>query len=134
MLANQRYGRATDVFSFGVVLWELITLRKPWLEENVPPQYKNNTMLYTRDCVQEGKRLHFPDLSEIQPPCPEAEDLRALVEQCWDQDPALRPTMTEVGRKLRSILDRHCDRVKRERQSASAQSASALQQKARAAN
>lgn len=30
MLSGQPYGKAADVFSFGVVLWEVITLKEPW--------------------------------------------------------------------------------------------------------
>jgi serine/threonine protein kinase len=30
MLAGQPYGKAADVFSFGVVLWEVLTLKEPW--------------------------------------------------------------------------------------------------------
>lgn len=30
MLSGQPYGKAADVFSFGVVLWETITLKEPW--------------------------------------------------------------------------------------------------------
>jgi len=39
-----------QVFSFGVVLWELVTLRKPWVDD-APPDYRGNLDLYIRDAV-----------------------------------------------------------------------------------
>lgn len=34
---SQAYGKAADVFSFGVVLWELVTLNIPWHEDDKKP-------------------------------------------------------------------------------------------------
>jgi hypothetical protein len=30
MLSGSPYGKPADVFSFGVVLWEVLTLKEPW--------------------------------------------------------------------------------------------------------
>ena len=50
VIEHRPYGARADVFSFGVVLWELVTLRKPWVDD-APPDYRGNLDLYIRDAV-----------------------------------------------------------------------------------
>lgn len=67
-----------DVFSYGMVLWELFNLGKfPW-ETELSPEVR----------VMQGDR---PD---IEPDCPA--EWKQLIEACWQQDPTLRPTAQEV--------------------------------------
>ena len=57
-----------DVFSFGVVLWELITRQTPWKAEKM-------SLEDIKESVIDGERLKIP------PTCPD--DLRKVLEQCW---------------------------------------------------
>ena len=57
-----------DVFSFGVILWELVTMQVPWKQEKMS---KDDI----KDAVIEGHRLTIPST------CPE--DLQNVITQCW---------------------------------------------------
>lgn len=79
-----RYGKASasaDVYSFGIMFWELLTGQvafRGW---------------------QWGAILEHVALSDGRPPIPEGapEDFVLLLESCWHKDPARRPAFTEVG-------------------------------------
>eukprot|EP00842_Homolaphlyctis_polyrhiza_P005979 jgi/Hompol1/6382/HPOL_000766-RA len=76
----------TDVFAFGVILWEITTRRKPW-------QGVNSRVI--SESVVSGSRLPKSDA------WPQA--LRAMVDACWHQDAGLRPSMASVRRDLHRI-------------------------------
>ena len=57
-----------DIYSFGVIAWELVTRKVPWKEEG----YSADDV---REAVLEGDRLAIPNnCSKI---------LKKLMEQCW---------------------------------------------------
>ena len=94
----QAYGKEADVFSFGVVLWELVTLERPWREEPEPSlpsagpgdsggaaggdgnaalQHFRDPLLYVIASVPHGGRLDLPCAGAIEPPLPELPKVRA---------------------------------------------------------
>jgi len=86
VLRNEPYTKASDIYSFGMILWE-VCHGKP-VYANVP----FNIALALRICS--GER---PIISRKVPNC-----LRELMERCWHDDPLMRPN----GQQLyRSILD-----------------------------
>lgn len=122
MLAGLTYGTAADVFSFGVVVWEMLTLRQPWRDET-----EGRAALYViMSEVIGGGRLALPRAEDVSPPFPEAADVIALAEACWRHDPASRPSMAAVASRLRAIIERVKARRREERErSAGTASASA---------
>ncbi|KAI8514155.1 Endothelial cell-specific molecule 1 [Branchiostoma belcheri] len=82
------YTCQSDVWSFGVLLWEIATLGKD-------PCYDGRTQLTFLQMVgvlRQGKRLAMPE------GCPE--DLYRLMKECWDDVPATRPTPEEAEERL----------------------------------
>lgn len=72
------------MFSFGVVLWELLTLERPWHDDPAaavnggpkagktnPDQHFRDPVLYVIASVPQGCRLDLPLAQDIKPPLPE---------------------------------------------------------------
>ena len=95
VLAEGRYTAASDVFSFGIILWELLTLRMPWSDSGV-------SQWLVAGEVQRGGRPQVP------PPeaCPGLEayvPYVRLMQHCWHQDPGRRPSFVAVCAELRWV-------------------------------
>lgn len=76
-----------DVFSFGMLLWQLLHLRAAYPKGWGP--------LMIHKSLQAGNRPHL-DTSLVGMDSP----LRRIIELCWATDPSLRPTFSEVRRML----------------------------------
>ncbi|XP_078593921.1 uncharacterized protein LOC144871850 [Branchiostoma floridae x Branchiostoma japonicum] len=82
------YTCQSDVWSFGVLLWEIATLGKD-------PCYDGKFLLGVHEIVKilrQGTRMERP------PGCPE--DLYRLMRSCWCEDPDTRPTPEETEQRL----------------------------------
>ncbi|KAH7289460.1 hypothetical protein KP509_30G002900 [Ceratopteris richardii] len=84
----------TDVYSYGILLWELLTCQLPFSE-------------YSPVQAAVGVVMHG-----VRPPIPASTfpPLRCLIQKCWDQNPSNRPDFTQVLEMLR-IISLHADRT-----------------------
>ncbi|KAH7439597.1 hypothetical protein KP509_04G068100 [Ceratopteris richardii] len=87
VLRNEPSNEKCDVYSFGVILWELATLQQPWAGMN-PMQVVGAIGFQQR-------MLDIPD--ELDP------DLVRIIKQCWQSDPAVRPSFTEIMAALKRL-------------------------------
>ncbi|KAF8660012.1 hypothetical protein HU200_058097 [Digitaria exilis] len=87
VINHKPYDHRADVFSFAIVLWELVTSKIP---------YENMTPLQAALGVRQGMRLEIP--SGVHP------RLSQLIQQCWDENPNMRPSFSEITAELEDIL------------------------------
>lgn len=89
MVRNQEWSEKTDVYAFGIILWEMLSGKQPFSHVVVRDQWD----LMWR--ILHGER---PDISAIKNA---PDELQAMVQRCWAQDPKERPTMQQVVDQLR---------------------------------
>ena len=87
-MQKRAYSKMSDVFAFGVVLYEIWAREMPW---------KGSQNLKVAMDVSSGKRMTPPDSM------PEA--IRTLMLECWQAAPSSRPVMNDVQRRLREEMD-----------------------------
>ncbi|XP_054208036.1 tyrosine-protein kinase Fer isoform X13 [Homo sapiens] len=82
-----RYSSESDVWSFGILLWETFSL-------GVCP-YPGMTNQQAREQVERGYRMSAPQH------CPE--DISKIMMKCWDYKPENRPKFSELQKELTII-------------------------------
>ncbi|XP_030243668.1 mitogen-activated protein kinase kinase kinase 7-like [Drosophila navojoa] len=93
VLSGKKYTEKCDIYSFGIVLWEVMARRKPF------HHLENQTAWAKIFATDRGER---PKLKDIIPNC---EKLQRLIENCWDQEPKNRPAGTQIELKDIPCLD-----------------------------
>uniref|UniRef100_A0A7S2QVG9 Protein kinase domain-containing protein n=1 Tax=Triparma pacifica TaxID=91992 RepID=A0A7S2QVG9_9STRA len=84
-IKDKIYGKAIDVYSFGMLLLEL------FYDGRISKGFKKGWgHLVIMNRVSKGWR---PDLKLVRE---EDEDLADIIEQCWSQDPSERPTFQDI--------------------------------------
>ncbi|XP_062109076.1 uncharacterized protein LOC133819759 [Humulus lupulus] len=85
--SSSRVSEKVDVFSFGIVMWEILTGEEPYADMHcgaIIGGIVNNTLrpAIPKRCDSEWKRL---------------------MEECWSADPAARPSFTDITERLRDM-------------------------------
>ncbi|KAL4517811.1 hypothetical protein Ndes2437B_g03932 [Nannochloris sp. 'desiccata'] len=88
---------AADVFSFGVVLWELLTWKLPWSDTPTVWNIVGN--------VLKGGRPALPPRAELPglKPSDNLDAYTALIQRCWAQEPSARPDFNSIASELRAL-------------------------------
>ncbi|ETO64112.1 TKL protein kinase [Phytophthora nicotianae P1976] len=84
VIRHEPYSSKADVYSFAVVLWEL-------LAKDIP--FKGQTPMQTAMAVAEHQMR--PALPHTTPP-----KIAELIEHCWNQDPTRRPDFSAIVKVL----------------------------------
>jgi serine/threonine protein kinase len=93
MIENVNYNEKVDVWSFGMVLYELTT-------NTIPYQHCQNAFLIYDEVIKYNKTPPIPEGIEIH------STLRELMNQCWIWDPQQRPSFSQIVQTLRNSMDR----------------------------
>jgi len=92
-LQNGTFSDKSDIYSLGILFWEI------FMKDTLP--YKNikeNSFLIGEANAWEKRPEFGHNASKIDP------DVKALIEMCWDRDPAKRPAIRSVIETLRKLL------------------------------
>lgn len=84
---DQRYTEKADVYSFGIILWEMIA-------REVPFSGLNGVQVSIQVTTKNLRPTIPPDLDP---------DVTRLIQDCWDTDPARRPSFDDVVKELKRI-------------------------------
>ena len=88
--AGEPYNYSADVYSFGIILWEINALKKPF-------EGLSRDLFYER-VVHGGER---PAVSRKWPI-----ELANLISECWDADLHNRPRFREIVARLDALLEK----------------------------
>ncbi|NXD44912.1 NTRK1 factor, partial [Copsychus sechellarum] len=84
----RKFTTESDIWSFGVVLWEIFTYGKqPWY------QLSNTEAI---ECITQGRELERPRT------CPS--EVYAIMQSCWHREPQQRQPIKEIHSRLQTLV------------------------------
>lgn len=114
-LVNFEYSKSTDVYSFSLLIYEIMTNKKPF--KNINESFKEE--------IFEGNEYEIKRLAnmtsiildkgirpEFNASIPDS--YRKLIEKCWSQNPKMRPTFDEIVTELKTNPDFITDKINKE--------------------
>ena len=91
VLSKSKYSEKADIFSFGIVLWEIFTGERPY--DTVEYRSMNQAQLMYQIVDKEAR----PSLEGLD------SGLQQLIRDCWDLEPRIRPSFSEIVVRLRRM-------------------------------
>uniref|UniRef100_A0A8C9AHB8 Receptor-interacting serine/threonine-protein kinase 4 n=1 Tax=Prolemur simus TaxID=1328070 RepID=A0A8C9AHB8_PROSS len=91
-----------DVYSFAIVIWGVLTQKKPFADE------KN--ILHIMVKVVKGHRPELPPVCRARPRA--CSNLIHLMQRCWREEPRERPTFQEITSETEDLCEKPDDEVK----------------------
>jgi serine/threonine protein kinase len=89
VMMGNKYDEKADVYSFGIILWEILT-------RDVPYAHHNDYATFFRAVCVDKERPPIP--THTLP------SLTHLITSCWDFDPKVRPTFEEIIFRINVVL------------------------------
>jgi len=86
ILAGKKYNEKVDVYSYGILLWELYTTKVP---------FEGSSNEDVKRLIISGIRPHIPSI------CPGS--YKELVKDCWNPEPEKRPTFDDIVSRLEDL-------------------------------
>ena len=88
IIRHEAYSFPADVYSFGVIFWELVARTRP---------YAGLTAIQAAFGVaKDGLRPLIPPSTPLK--------VKSLIQRCWHQNPAMRPTFAELVDLIPQLL------------------------------
>ncbi|KAJ8449300.1 hypothetical protein Cgig2_002432 [Carnegiea gigantea] len=88
VLRNDPSNEKSDVFSFGVILWELMTVKIPWASLN--------SLQVVGVVGFMDRRLEIPE--DLDP------RISSIISDCWQSNPGARPSFQDIIQRMNGIL------------------------------
>jgi serine/threonine protein kinase len=96
-LSKNQVSPASDMFSFGCVLWELLSMKEPWAE------LSGNAFQVMSKIIYEKEHLQIEDIpTEVRDRVP---GVIEVLELCFSYEPALRPAAELVYDVLAAAIE-----------------------------
>uniref|UniRef100_A0A8C9SNF3 receptor protein-tyrosine kinase n=1 Tax=Scleropages formosus TaxID=113540 RepID=A0A8C9SNF3_SCLFO len=93
------YTVQSDVWSYGVLLWEIFSLGK-----NPYPGIPVDTTFY--EMIRDGYQMSPPEFAP--------QEIYTIIKMCWDLEPTRRPTFQYIVQLMKSFLNDHSVQVREE--------------------
>ncbi|KAI4877656.1 hypothetical protein NFI96_021339, partial [Prochilodus magdalenae] len=90
-LKNKKFSTRSDVWSYGVLLWEIFSY-------GMQP-YPKMSLSEVKEQVEEGYRMAAPEN------CPS--EVYALMMACWEKEPKMRPSFHKLRERLQAELTKY---------------------------
>ena len=95
VLDGNHYGPKSDVYSYGILMYEVVTGQRAYSDELKKKHF--NFFSFGAKIIHENKRPQFT--SPIKP------GIQQLIERCWSGNPRERPSFRELFNKLSLSLE-----------------------------